>query len=378
MSNSTADLIRSGAASMGAGKDVDSNTIDSLNPGSDSSGVEIDDGLDSSPPEESLLEDLLPDSNESSNDSKVAKDERGKANPKAKSAAPETSSKETITISDEKGRRKIEVDWNNKEELKRQLQLAYGARKWQAERDQARQEATQLKTKTEELKSNWDALEGAFQRGGIEGVIDLLEGRQGAYQGWLKKQIDRHEFLRDATPEEKAALEAREKADKSNKELERIRKENEEFRKQMLQEKEQAELHSLESRVHPVFDKYRFADKLGDANDEHMFDEMLWNSALKRLEPYEEQGLAITPELIEKEFRNVAIAIRKRIGVQAEKKAAKAVEQRKQEATENVQAKVRSGYRSDGSAKEARDLIEGRNLTGLLKNWGKYGGLFNK
>lgn len=373
--SSTADLIRGGAASMTAGKAVDSNTIDSLNPGSESSGVEID--QEEYVSEDSSLEDLLPDGDQSTKDSKVAQG-KGPASPKAKPEAAQTS-KETITISDEKGRRKIEVDWNNKEELKRQLQLAHGARKWQAERDQARQEAQQLKSKTEELSSNWNALETAFQKGGVEGVIDLLEGRNGAYQSWLKKQIDRHEFLRDATPEERAALEAREKADKSSRELERIRKENEEFRKQMVQEKEQAELKSLESRVHPVFDKYRFADKLGDANDEHMFDEMLWNSALKRLEPYEEQGLTITPDLIEREFRNVAIAIRKRIGLQAEKKAAKVVEQRKQEATENVQAKVRSGYKSDGgAAKEARDLIEGRNLTGLLKNWGKYGNLFNK
>lgn len=373
---STADLIRGGVASMTAGKEVDSNTIDSLNPGSDSSGVEID--QEDYVSEDSSLEDLLPDGDQSPSDSKVAQG-KGPASPKAKPEAPKTSNKETITVTDDKGRRKVEIDWNNRDELKRQLQLAHGARKWQAERDQARQEAQQLKSKTEELSSNWNALETAFQKGGVEGVIDLLEGRNGAYQSWLKKQIDRHEFLRDATPEERAALEAREKADKSVRELERIRKENEEFRKQMVEEKEQAEMRSLESRVHPVFDKYRFADKLGDANDEHMFDEMLWNSALKRLEPYEEQGLAITPDLIEREFRNVAIAIRKRIGLQAEKKAAKVVEQRKQEATENVQAKVRSGYKSDGgAAKEARDLIEGRNLTGLLKNWGKYGNLFNK
>jgi hypothetical protein len=377
MSANTADLIRGGAASIAAGKEVTSNTIESVDPSTNSIGEDVD--QEEYVSEDSSLEDLLPDDGQSPEDSKVAKG-KGPASPKAKpDKAAQTSGKETITVSDDKGRRKVEIDWNNRDELKRQLQLAYGARKWQAERDQARQEAQQLKSRTDELKSNWDALEGAFQKGGVEGVIDLLEGRQGAYQNWLKKQIDRHEFLRDATPEERAALESREKADKSARELEKIRKENEEFRKQMVQEKEQAELKSLESRVHPVFDKYRFADKLGDSNDEHMFDEMLWNSALKRLEPYEEQGLAITPELIEREFRNVAIAIRKRIGLQAEKKAAKVVEQRKQEATENVQAKVRSGYKSENvSAKEARDLIEGRNLTGLLKNWGKYGGLFNK
>ena len=85
----------------------------------------------------------------------------------------------------------------------------------------------------------------------------------------------------------------------------------------------------LESTVHPSFDRYRFADKLGDANTEAMFDEMLWNSALKRLEPYEEKGIPLTSDLVEKEFKAVSVALRKQINVQAEKKAAKAVAQRK-------------------------------------------------
>jgi predicted ATPase with chaperone activity len=109
-----------------------------------------------------------------------------------------------------------------------------------------------------------------------------------------------------------------------------------------------------------------------------MFDEMLWNTALKRLEPYEEKGLDLTPELVEREFYNVSKALRSRIGLQAEKKASKAIEQKKREATENVQSKVMSGYKTEGAAQEARGLIDSNNLTGLLKNWGKYGSLFKK
>jgi hypothetical protein len=145
-----------------------------------------------------------------------------------------------------------------------------------------------------------------------------------------------------------------------------------------MQEKETAELRSLESTVHPVFDRYRFADKLGDSDTEQMFDEMLWNAALKRLEPYEEKGLPITADLVEREFKSVSTALRKRINLQAEKKAAKAVEQKKREATENVQAAVSNGYRSSSAAKEAEDLIKSGNIAGLFKGWGKYGKVFNK
>lgn len=367
---STADMVQGWLSSKGEASTPDQ--ASGKEPIPKAGDVKVTDG-DFTTTQESTSEGLLPDSGDTPPDSS----DQEQASSEADGKTPGT--KEVITVTDDKGRRKVEVDFNNKDQLKKFVQMAYGARKWQAERDSARQETSTVKQQLGDLKSNWDVLEGAYQRQGIEGVIDLLEGKQGAYKQWEKKVADKAKFFENASPEEVEAFRAKENADVTRRELDRIRKENEEFKKQVSQEKEEAGLRSLESRVHPVFDRYRFADKLGDSNDEHMFDEMLWNSALKRLEPYEEKGLQITPELIEREFRQVASAIRKRIGTQAEKKASRVLDQKKQEATENVQAKVKSGYKGGGSAvKEARDLIDSRNLTGLLSNWKKYGNLFNK
>lgn len=292
-------------------------------------------------------------------------------------AKPSTSQKEIITVTDETGkRRKVEVDWSNKEKIKKDLALSYGARKWQAERDQAIQREKAQSSKLSEVQTNWNQLESAFSTGGIEGLVDLLEGRKGAYQASVEKHAERKKFLAEASPAEIKALQEREQAELDRRANEQLRAENERFKQEITKERETAELRSLESRVHPAFHKYRFADKLGDADDEHMFDEMLWNTTLKRLEPYEEQGLDISPELVEKEFANVSSAIRRRINLQSNKKAAAAVVQKKQEATENVQAKVMSGYRTGGAAKEAQDLINSGNTKGILKNWSRYSGLF--
>ncbi len=369
---STMDIIRSGAQQAAAGKALDSNTIDSDSAGSDSNGVTIDEGQFVSA-QESSDEDLLPGSEttpEGSSESSEATSSDTKSQ--------KTPGKETITVTDDKGRRKLEIDYQDKESIKKAHIQAAGMRKFQAERDQALQSRKQLESQFGEIKSNMDILEKVYREGGVEGLVDLLEGKRGAYRSQVQKQIDRHEFMKKASPEEVEALTAREQSEKQGRELDRIRKENEEFRKQMTDERETSEMRSLESQVNPVFDKYRFSDKLGNPDDEHMFDEMLWNTALKRLNPYEEKGHTITPELIDQEFRNVAMSIRKRIGLQAEKKASRVIEQKKQEATENVQAKVMSGYKSSGNAQEARALIQNGNLTGLLKNWGKYGNLFQK
>lgn len=305
-----------------------------------------------------------------------ADQETGAADPTAKSPAP--SGKESIVVTDDKGKRRIEVDFNNKDQIKKYVQLAHGARKWQAERDQALNKAKEVESQYTALRGNWDVLEQTYQSSGIEGLVDLLEGKQGAFQEWEKSRLDRYEMLKKASPAERELYEAKERELSRQREIERIRKENEDFKTKVMQEKETAELRSLESTVHPAFDRYRFADKLGDSDTEQMFDEMLWNAALKRLEPYEEKGLPITADLVEREFKSVSTALRKRINVQAEKKAAKAVEQKKREATENVQAAVSNGYRSSSAAKEAEDLIKNGNIAGLFKGWGKYGKVFNK
>jgi hypothetical protein len=310
-------------------------------------------------------------SEDTSTDSEV-----GSAEAAAKPQTP--SGKESITITDDKGKRKIEIDWENKDQLKKYVQMAHGARKWQAERDQALGAKKELEGKVASLSGNWDTLEQAYQSNGVAGLVDLLEGRQGAFDEWEKSRIDRHAFLQKASPEQKELLQLKEQEQKRQAEFDRRNKENEDFRNSITQEREQSEMKVLESTVHPSFDRYRFADKLGDANTEAMFDEMLWTSALKRLEPYEEKGIPLTADLVEKEFKAVSVALRKQINVQAEKKAAKVVEQRKQEATENAQAAVASGYRSSNVGKEAGDMIRQGNLTGLFKGWGKYSQAFKK
>ncbi len=286
--------------------------------------------------------------------------------------------KEFIVITDESGkRRKVEVDYSNREAVKKAFTEAAGMRKFQAERDKTIQARKELEKKLSERESDWQKLEEAYKKGPEE-VFDRLSGTSGAFQQYVQKQLERQKFLENASPEEIKALEANEKADKTARELAQIREENEKFRKEMLTQKEEVETKALESKVHPIFDKYRFADKLDSPEDEQVFDEMLWNSALKRLEPYEQEGLDITPELVDREFRAVSGILRKRIGLQAEKKADKVIAQKKNEAKENVQSTVMSGYKSTTEAQQAKSLIESGDLAGVFRNWGKLGNVFKK
>ena len=103
-----------------------------------------------------------------------------------------------------------------------------------------------------------------------------------------------------------------------------------------------------------------------------MFDEMLWQTSLKKLEEYEQKGLDISPEVIDREFRAVSSALRRRINVQAEKRASKAVDQKKQEATENVQARVKSGYTGKSDEARLKQMISDGDTGSIFKNWSSF------
>jgi len=286
--------------------------------------------------------------------------------------------KEIITVSDDKGKRKVEVSYSDRASIRKAYELAHGARKWQAERDSALSKVTALEEKAKVL----DALEQAFEQNGELGVLDLIAGKQGASQEFIAKQVAKAKFLEKATPEEKAQLEREERLQKLEREMARREKMDQEREAKLTAEREAREIETLQSSVNPIFEKYRFAGKLGEdeqaREDEDLFDDMLWNTALRRLKPYEEQGVEMTRELVDREFRAVAFQLRKRMNAQVEKKAAAVVEQKKQEATENAQASTMSAYKKGSVSQEASDLIGKGDFRSIFSNWGKFSGSFKK
>lgn len=310
-------------------------------------------------------EDTLEDSTESKEPAKASKE------PEAKS---ETSAKEVITVTDDQGRRrKIEIDYSDREATKKAHLLAAGMRKYQAERDQLGHKYKSQETELTDLRKNWQDLESAYQ-GGISTLVDRLEG-PGAFKALIAKEIEKARFLDRASPDEVKAFQDREEADRLRKDYDKLRKDNEKFKEEVKSREEQSELKSLESRVNPAFFKYSYDEKLGSAEDESMFNEVLWTTSMNRLKPYEEQGLDLTPELIERTFRDVASRLNRRIGAQAEKKVSKVVEQKKQEAAENVQAKVKSSYNKSGEAEQLKKHIQSGDTGAIFKNWSTFGKL---
>lgn len=274
---------------------------------------------------------------------------------------------EEIIISDEGGRKKLKVNFADREQLKKYVQMAAGSRKWQAERDQARKEVASVKPEYEKLKGSWDAMEQAFKSQGIAGVIDLLQGERGAYDKHIQAEFQRRQAYEDATPSERERLDLQERIDKERREKQEAQQQMKEYLAKVQAKEEKAQEEALKGVLYPAFDKYRFAGKLGDDVLEAELDDAVWTKAIKKLDAYDEAQL--TPELVEREFRSVAGMFKKVVASQTNKEVKSVMSAKKQNATEQAAARSTSGMRSNADADAFRDSIRKGDLVSAFKGF---------
>jgi len=272
---------------------------------------------------------------------------------------------EEIIISDENGRKKITVDWNDKEKLKNYVKMAAGMRKFQAERDQVQSKLKEIEPKFKDYQQVIDALEGAFSSDGIKGVVNLLTGDKDGYNKNLQKEYNRLKAREEASPAQLEKLDLEEKLQREANERIRLQKQMEEHLNRAQQANEEADKKSMESQVNPVFEKYRFAGKLGDPVMEHHLDEAIWEQVKKRFSEYPDDK-EVTSQDIDKEFRTVSSMYRKIINKQADQKSRQVIEKKKQAAQENVAVKAINGIRRSSESEAFKNDIKSGNLTGAL------------
>lgn len=266
-------------------------------------------------------------------------------------------------------RKKIKVDYSNKQQIKQNALKAAGMRKFQAERDAALREVEALRG-SQEKAENFDVLSEAYEVGGPEAVIRAMLGDEQGQQ-WLEQFAERYSYKQSASEDELKYLNAQEQAERQARELEAIKRRQEEYEKRVTEKQEAAAVAELQSTVNVVFDKYRFAGKLGDASQEHDLDETIWTRATNELKKYEEQGIDITRDMADKAFRRASEKLRKLINVQSEKKANRKVKQKKDKALETAQVTAKRGQAANVKADDARSMIRNGNYVDFFKNFGK-------
>jgi hypothetical protein len=296
-------------------------------------------------------------------------DENTSEDPAADQQSASSDNVDFISVTDHQGRKvKVKVDYSDKDSIKRAYSMAAGARKWQVERDNLKKELDSFRGTAGKKVENWDYIDKAYKEGGVEGLVNFLQGDPQAFDKLVDNRLKDREWRANASPEELALHEARAAQQRKDSEVEQLRKELAEVKQGQVSAKEEAEMTSLKSTINPVFDKYRFADKLGDPAKEYKLDKMLYREAMEVLEALPDDA-DITPDVIHKAFKDTALEIRSLINQQASQKAEKIVADKRRSATETAQVKAQKSIAKAGSTGNDE------SMSSLLKQ-GRLGDIF--
>jgi hypothetical protein len=273
---------------------------------------------------------------------------------------------EKIWVDDGTGRKQIELDYSNKDAIKKYAEMAYGMRKFQRERDKLQQWKAENEKKLTDLNEAWSAVEQAHQKDGIKGLVNLLVGEENAYDKHIAKLLEEAKFKESATPDELARYEAAQEAERIRRENEQIRKELQTERERQQQAKEQAELNSLQQKLNPAYAKWNFEGKLGDAELEEQYNTALWQLSINRLKSLPETE-ELTPAVINKTFQEVASKFNKAVTTQTKKKVAQTVQKKKDAAMTKVAAITNNGVRQSAVVDEFKGHLKSGNIVESMK-----------
>jgi hypothetical protein len=261
-------------------------------------------------------------------------------------------------------RRNIKVDYSNKDQINKYVQKAANAVRLQSERDALQAQIS----KQADTVSAMDNLQEIVDTGGFEGLIDHLNAENGGFEAWMSQKINRHEQRLNASEVELAKLDAQERADALQRRLDRIEQQQLDQSERVSAETARAEQDRLASEINPIFFKHTFDGKLGDSVAEQRQNKVMFREVSETLDQLAEEGVKISPAVIEREFRNYTRPFLKSVNKKVRQNTKKVIDNKKAEATTHAQQQVRKGADKglqNSSGHWVKDLT-GDWLTGKL------------
>lgn len=264
--------------------------------------------------------------------------------------------------------RKVELDYSNREQIKKYAKQAGGFRKMQAERDDALKWKKEVEPELSELKKFESTIEGAYEDAGIEGIARLLAGSETAYQEWKDREVQKELAKMNATPAELEKIELQEQLEREKRERERLKKQREKELAEREADREKRELSDLQSKLDKGFNKWNFAGKLGDADMEESINSMIWEKAKAEIaEIPDDQEL--TYQMVDKAFRTAANSFRKFSKTQGRKVASESIQNSKKQAASKAALLASKGVGTAQTNDVVRDGIRKGDIRGSFYNF---------
>lgn len=320
--------------------------------GVDGEPVESDDPGDEQEETEEEDEDTeeAEDGDEEADEEAETDEAEGEAEEEVAAAAPKAGRPpkvERVKINDGSGSREIEVDFTNREQMKRYVQQAHGAMKLYRRERAAVQRAEVAEASAKEAKELADVatdLEDMLATEGEDAVIKHLTGK--TTEEHLTRRAARAAWLRDPkrTDAEREELYKREAAEEVARQRAFDKKKAERAAKTVSAKEAELDRKSVQAIVNPVFIKARFSGKLGDPVLEQRLDSMLWNEMRLGIDEVFASGVEeLTPEIVAGIVKDARDTLGAGIEKQATKKADKVLASKKAKAKNAAASAARKG-----------------------------------
>lgn len=325
--------------------------------------LELDQEVEDTDEEASEVE---PEAAEGEDDSAVASSDGSEETVVAETPADSAKDIEEIFVDDGKGRRKVQIDYTDKAAIKKYAEMAYGMRKFQRERDQLTEKVKALEPKAQELESAWSALERAYEVQGVRGLVNLLVGKENAYEEHINQVLEEQSLRQTGSAEEIARFEAKQEAERIRKENERMLKDLEKKQEEQRTSQERAQLADLQNKMSSAYSKWAFDGKLGDAELEEQYNTALWELSRQRLKEIPETE-ELSSAKINAVFQEVASRFNKAVTTQTKQKVAATVQKKKDAAATKAAAIASRGVKQSAVVDEFKSHIKSGNLVDSLK-----------
>ena len=266
-------------------------------------------------------------------------------------------------------RQVLKYDLSDTAKIAKDLSLAQGARRWQAERDRANASLKKIEPEYKDLRSSWDSLEKAWDGDGVKGITDLLGG-QGAFERLIAKEVSKSRVLESGDSDAIEKLQLQERLEKSIREQERTTKKLNESAAQSEKAKTEAQEASDKAMIFPAFASVSFEGKLGDTAAEQSLNEAVWSQALKKLDSLP-AGTDINRTLVTKIFKETAAVFGNAVAKQANSKATAILNDKKESAKTRVAADVKERVSSGniGKSERVQKAVESKDTHAIFKAW---------
>jgi len=251
--------------------------------------------------------------------------------------------------------KKVKIDYNDRDRVKRAHLLARQGRVWQAERDDLQRKLESIEPEYNEMKSVWATLEEV--QDDIPELYRLITGG-GDWEERIEQEIQQRDEIAQLTPAQLEVYNKHRIAEKREAELKKREEAWQRKVEEAEQAKQQAEADKQRSMINSVFNEHRFAGTLGDKAREHRLDKMVFNTIKSELNGKEVSQAEIN-ELIKREFDLIRSSMSETTKQVKTKNHKNKVAQATKKAAENVN-------KSSNDLESLREQLSSGNIDGLF------------